>query len=408
MKFSALSRTGFAVALSAVIASLATPARAESVDSIFAKVSPSVRDRMFFRLNYIYANVKTTSGEAYDVTGPVLTRADLAKMAPGNTSGSSKGVGKAAANDGLQYVSPYLNALINGPKAVYGTGATSITKQLFTGTAPDSPGAVVQDAALGFTSELNGLGTPQGIKAKSDESVSTPALSVGYFLTDDYSWFVEAYLLAAPLKVNVKGDGINGSGLPNGINGVNIIKTKLLPPTAIMGYYFGKSTDVVRPFAGVGGSYAIFFDTRATEALNAYQGGGSSGDTTISIKNALGFGPFLGVRTAISNDWHLNFSVGKLRYKTEATIVTRNTHITSDSAVIKDYGPYVAVVNSDGAKALGDTFLNNPSVGMVTALMCDLAATKYRNDNCNLGTFERKQSTVLDNTMFMFSVGRSF
>jgi hypothetical protein len=48
------------------------------------------------------------------------------------------------------------------------------------------------------------------------------------------------------------------------------------------------------------------------------------------------------------------------------------------------------------------------SMGAVTALMCDLAASKFHNNNCDLGTYVRKQSTTLDNTMFMFSVGRSF
>jgi outer membrane protein len=391
MKFSALSRTGFAVALSAVIASLATPARAESVDSIFAKVSPSVRDRMFFRLDYVYANVKTTSGNAYDVTGPVLTQSDIPTyLAPGNAAG---------------YVSPYFKNI----NKAYGPvgGGLSLYYQLFGNAGLDAPGAVAQDVAAGFASEAKGLGTPEGIKAKSDESVSTLALSVGYFLTDDFTWFVEGLVLGAPLKVNVKGDGVNGSGVPNGINGVNILQTKLLPPTAILGYYFGAANDAFRPFAGLGGSYALFFDSRATDALNAYQGGANSGDTTVSIKNAFGFGPFLGFRTAITNDWHVNLGIGKLRYKTEATLVTRNTKITSNSAVLRDYGPFVATANTDGADVLKGQ-LKDPSVGVVSALMCDLAAAKYHNNNCNLGTYERKQSTVLDNTMFMFSVGRSF
>lgn len=394
MKFSALSRTGFAVALSAVFASLSAPAKAESVDSIFAKVSPSVRDRMFFRLNYIYANVKSSSGEAYDVTGPVISRGDIEKyLGPGNTSGTQNGASHAAKNDSGTYKSPYYPTR-DSSTTVYGGGATSVNARLF--------GAVDDDAALGYTATLNGLGTPDGVKAKSDESVATPALSVGYFLTDDYTWFVEAYVLAAPLKVNVQGDGLNGRNLPNGINGVNIIQTKLLPPTAILGYYFGKQTDRLRPFVGVGGSYAMFFDVRATDALNTYEGG----DTSISLKNSLGFGPFLGIRSAIDDTWHVSFSVGKLRYKTEATLTTRNTVITAQSGVIADYGPNVYIVNTDGANAIARTY--HPTTDVVTALMCDLAATKYRNDNCNLGTYERKQSTVLDNTMFMFSVGRSF
>jgi len=40
--------------------------------------------------------------------------------------------------------------------------------------------------------------------------------------------------------------------------------------------------------------------------------------------------------------------------------------------------------------------------------MCDLAKLKYGNNECNHGTFVRRADTILDNTMFMFSVGRSF
>ncbi|MGC4059593.1 MAG: hypothetical protein QM749_01525 [Aquabacterium sp.] len=87
-------------------------------------------------------------------------------------------------------------------------------------------GALQADVDLGITDEANGIGTPSGVKAKSQETVGTPAISIGYYLTGDYSWFVEAYLLAAPLKVTVKGDGVNSMGQPLGINGVDIINSQ--------------------------------------------------------------------------------------------------------------------------------------------------------------------------------------
>jgi hypothetical protein len=40
--------------------------------------------------------------------------------------------------------------------------------------------------------------------------------------------------------------------------------------------------------------------------------------------------------------------------------------------------------------------------------MCDLALAKYGNSTCNQGTFERKASNVLDTTLYVLSVGRSF
>lgn len=367
MKFSALSRTGFAVALSAVLASMMAPARAETVDSIFAKVSPSVRDRMFFRINYIRANVKTTSGDAYDVTGPVVARGDIARYL--GTSSS--------------YVSPE-----GVRKGTYQTQSSALD------------GAMTDDANAGCEAERSGLGTPCGIRARSQAMVGTPALSVGYFLDDEFNWVVEAFVLAAPMKVSIYGDG------DNHLNGRNIINLKLLPPTAFLGRYFGSRTDVVRPFVGIGASYAMFFDARATEALNTYQGGASVNDTTVSVKNALGFGPFLGLRADTGSDWQVTLSVGKLRYKTDATLTTRNTTITRDSEVTLDYG-----VNVQGAIDVGNNSAPPTGIGArgVTTLMCDLAKAKYGASNgCNLGTYVRKQSTTLDNTLFVLGVGRSF
>jgi hypothetical protein len=221
---------------------------------------------------------------------------------------------------------------------------------------------------------------------------------------------IEALVLAAPLKVKIYGDGNNQ------LNGKNIINVKMLPPTAILGRYFGGAKDTFRPFLGLGGSYGIFFDVKATEALNTYQGGASSGDTTVSVKNVMGFGPFAGFKAQVDDDWHVSLNIGKLRYKTEATLVTRNTTITGASGVTKDYG--VNALQGIGAgDAISPTVKANgtpagytagQSIDTTTALMCDLARAKYGNTNCNHGTFVRKQSTSMDATMFMLSVGRAF
>jgi outer membrane protein W len=248
--------------------------------------------------------------------------------------------------------------------------------------------------------EVNGLGTPCGIRAKSQSMIGTPALSVGYFLDNDFTWAVEAFVLAKPIDVTIKGDG------ENHLNGRDIIKLKFLPPTVTLAKYFGNKSDRLRPFVGVMGSYGIFYDTKATDYLNTYQGGGA-GDTSIKIANALGWGGLIGVKSNLTEDWSLNFSVGKIRYKTEATVVTRNTTITKDSAVLSDYGPgaYQAI------GALGTTEFNT--------LMCRVAYYKKNGavaggSECdgsspgNQGTYIRKAANVLDSTLFVLSVGRAF
>jgi outer membrane protein W len=382
------------MALLAFTACVAAPAMAydQRGDSIFSRIDPLLRDRAFMRLNYIHATVKTTSGDAYDVTGPVVRRDDLTNF--------------IAANPG--FVSMFLQRTTTGtrriPRGEYGSAGSVLAD------------ALDQDASEGICDRTAGLGTPCGIRARSSSTLATPALSLGYYLDDGLNWVAEAFLLAAPLKAEVFGAG------DNGLSGKKIIDLKLLPPTVVLGRYFGDANSRIRPFVGMGASYAIFFDVRATETLNTYQGG----PTSISVKNALGFGPFFGVKTQMNDDWHFSLNVGKLRYKTEATLVTRDTRITAESQVVQDFG---GSVTNASTTALDGTIGRFPievgpavpggvpqvaglpvgaSVEPLTALMCDLARAKHGNNECNQGTFVRKQKTKLDNTLFMLSVGRRF
>jgi outer membrane protein len=400
MKFSTLSKAGFAASLCAALTGWSTGVQAGTLqDTIFAKVEPSVRDRMFFRLSYIVANVKTTSKDAYDVTGPVLARGDIDKYIGDGQTGFVSGFTGSDGND------PSSHGFDDTGSFVPSTYSSLIKAAIENGMTNEYANS--KCAAV-----LNGLGTPCGIKAKSSARVGTPALSVGYFLDDDHGWALEAFLLAKPIKASVYGEG------KNGLNGQKIVETNLLPPVVLFGKYFGNAKDEFRPYLGLAASYAIFYGAKATQALNKYQGGASASDTTVSIKNAEGFGPFVGLNfQPKQSDWNLNFSLGKLRYKTVATLVTKNTTILSDSAVLKDFGVVLSdairkgnnvfsgTVNETGTPAgykAGDT------VTATTALMCDLARAKYGNNDCSHGTFVRKTATTLDNTMFVFSVGRSF
>jgi outer membrane protein len=398
MTFLALSRTGFAVALAAAMALPSTSVQAQQADAIFSKVTPSFRERAFMRINYVSATVKTTSGDAYDVTGPVIPRNGLQ-----NFLGSASGY-------------PTANYMFNRGN---GDAAGGTTSTLRLGASDyNTLNTIVEDALdldVGECAALAaGLGTPCGVKARSAAKAGTMALSVGYFFDDELSWSVEALVLAAPLKVAIYGDGNNK------INGQRILDAKLLPPTFILGKHFGSAKDRIRPFLGLGASYAFFYDVKATDTLNTFVGGRNSGDTTVKLTDSLGVGPFMGLRAQLDETWHLGFSLGKLRYKTQATLTTRNTTITSDSGVISAY-PFAvtdAIQNGEelyskvtvrgGTATVPAGYSAGQVVGTTTALMCDLARAKYGNTNCNQGTFVRKQNTVLDNTLLMLSVGRSF
>jgi len=370
MKLKAQSRVWMALAALGGAFMAAQPVMAQSqLSNLFANASPSVRDRMFMRLDYIRANVKTTAGDVKDVTGAVVTPALIRAAYPTRAQDS------AAFNEGKTIA----DALRNN---IYGVSSEFLT------VVGD-----VADPKYACEGEIGGLGTPCGVRAKSQSMIGTPALSLGYFLDDDFSWAVEAFVLAKPIDVTIQGDG------ENHLNGKDIIKLKFLPPTVTLAKYFGAKSDRLRPFVGLMGSYGIFYDTKATDYLNAYQGGGSPGDTSIKINNVFGWGGLIGVKSNLTDDWSLNFSVGKLRFKTETTIVTRNTTITKDSEVL------LAVA------ALDEVPFNK--------LMCRVAYYKKNgavasSSECdgttsgNQGTYVRKASNVLDSTLFVLSVGRSF
>lgn len=388
MKFSTLSKAGVVTLLGATLIGTSLGVQAGTQDSIFGNVEPALRERMFFRLNAIHAQAKTTAQDAYDVTGPVLSRADLQYVKDNGSNFFEDNAG-----DPLDY--------------------TTAANLLLSPTA----GLTRQADRSGCASVRDGLGTPCGLRGRGSNRLSALALSVGYFLDEEYKWAVEAFVLSAPLKASVYGLGANG------MNGKRMIDTKLLPPMVTFGRYFGTAKDALRPYLGAVASYAIFFDTRATNELNTYQAGSSEGDTTVKIKNAFGVGPMVGFKyEPPTSDWHLSFSIGKVRYKTEATLITNNTVIKDGAAVLGDYGAYItnAIVGGNNTYAQSNNgvvvtttgapvgYTAGQSVSLTEALMCDVAKNKNNSDACNLGTYVRKSSTVLDNTLFMLSVGHRF
>lgn len=388
MIFSTLSKVGFATLLGASLFGTSIAVQAGTPqDSIFGNVEPALRERMFFRLNAISATVKTTASDVRDVNGPVVSITELETLRDNGSNFFS-----AADGSSLDYTLG-VNQLL---------GANGISRQA---------------AVSGCASIAQGLGSPCGLKARGANHLNTLALSVGYFLDEDYKWALEAMVLSAPLKVSIYGEGNNW------LNGKEVMNTKLLPPIVSLGRYFGNAKDSFRPYVGAMASYAMFFDSRATSSLNTYVGAASPNDTTISIKNSFGVGPMIGFKYQHpSSNWQVSLNVGNVRYKTDATIVTHNTVIKSNTPVLNDYGAYItnAIVGGNNAytgstngivvdatgqpagKTAGDV------VPLTEALMCDLAFNKSGSTSCNLGTYVRKTTTVLDNTLFMLSVGRSF
>lgn len=373
------SRSRLVVGLTTLVAAMqfSAPVSAQEMHSnMLGKIEPSLRDRLFWRLDYIRANVKSTVGAVRDVSGPVVAKGEIFALRTKPDSFFYDNAGN------VQYAKKP-DPFTGNPVPL--TGASFVSP----GTQLDA--ALEVDAAGGYECQATGLGSPCNMRARGQSMIGTPAISVGYFLGDDHTWAVEAFILAKPIEVSIYGDG------PNQLNGKEIITTKLLPPVVKFGRYFGGKNDRIRPYVGLLGSYAIFYDSKATDNLNNYVGGMNAKDTTINLKNVMGFGLMLGAEAKVGDGWNVGLSVGKIRYRTTATITTRNTRIDNDTPATKDYGNKTLEAIGVGEDEIG-----------TGRIMCAVAKAKNGSTDCNLGTYTRESNNILDNTLFVLSAGRSF
>lgn len=407
-----LGRLSLAVGALLSVAALPVTAASSVEESLALSMSKGIRDRMFWNLQVVSAKTKTKSEEPRDITGPVLLIKDV------GSPGDYGDLATLSSKDNLLgYLSRQIDQIYaNAPDPLNlsasdqaAVDGLDVKLQLYANQVVDPlTSGLLVDYANGNSNIADGLGTPKGIKAKAGDPSPTVALSVGYHLDDSNKWAVEALLLGAPLNVSVYGAGQrSGSSGDFGITGREVIKTKMLPPLVKFGYTIGDRDWIVRPYVGIAAMYAIFFDTKSTKDFSVYQGGA----TSVSIKNSFGVGPMLGLSSGDLSEsgWRVGVSVGKIRLKTEATLVTRGTMISSDSAVTNDYGPLVNAAIDAGEGAVNSTNRQYFPNGFTTELIKDLAAFKAtKGGDGTLGTFVRKQKSTLDNTIFMLSVGRSF
>ncbi|WP_245503628.1 OmpW/AlkL family protein [Aquabacterium lacunae] len=402
--------------------SAAVPAAAAE-PSLSLKISSALRDRTFWNAGAIHVNVQTKSGETYDVDGPngkVLPLSLLQTMVGGATVDTPGSPSNRLFNDILRMMA---QDGITGSE----TDAKDIARNMarFANALPRLSATM---SNLG----LDALGTPPGIRGQASRSMSTGGISLGYYLDDDHQWAVETYVLAAPLTTSVTATGrpryrvvLDGDGQevevlsPFGLEGQQILSSKLLPPTVMFGRYWGSASSRFRPYTGALAMYAIFYDTKATPALNAYVGGSNPGDTSVSIKNAFGAGPMLGFRYALNDSWRVNFSIGSVKLKTQATLVTRNSRFDKNTPAILDLGNDQAglVDNVTGVILAGEGLLAvrgadgssrsrlYDALGGITAITTRAAQSFSGNSS---GTYVRKTDTQLTNTIYMLSIGRDF
>ena len=130
-----------------------------------------------------------------------------------------------------------------------------------------------------------------------------------------------------PPKFSIYG---TGSVAPMG----KVATTTAINPAVAALYFFGDSSDKLRPLVGAGLNYTKFVQTRSTNALDA-----ALGPTTGSLKSSWGPLVIAGATYRLDERWSLNGTVSYVKVKTTATLVsagiTRTLDVKVDPVVVK-------------------------------------------------------------------------
>ncbi len=122
-----------------------------------------------------------------------------------------------------------------------------------------------------------------------------------------------------PLALPFKHDTV-GAGAIAGVG--KIAEVKALPITVFAQYRFFEADAKVRPYVGLGLTYAKFFKERGTAALTGLTGGTPANPTLLSAQSRFGITPQIGVNIALNERWFLDLAYYKTFVKTRNTLST--------------------------------------------------------------------------------------
>ena len=146
------------------------------------------------------------------------------------------------------------------------------------------------------------------------KSATSGILTATYMVTDKLS---AEFYLGLPYKHDVVGDGaIAGVG--------KLGSVKQVSPTVFAQYRFFEATAVLRPYVGIGLTYAYFYGEEGSGVLTALTNPGGA-PTKMSASSAWGLSPQIGVAFKLNDRWFLDASVIKTFIKNTTTLSTGQT-----------------------------------------------------------------------------------
>jgi outer membrane protein len=163
------------------------------------------------------------------------------------------------------------------------------------------------------------------------ESDTKPVFSGAYMFTDNIS---AELVLGVPYKHKLVGDGM--------IKGVGELGTvEALPPTLFAQYRFFQAESMIRPYVGLGVTYAYFQKERGSSTLTAFLDPGGK-PATFSMDAKWAASAQIGATLKIKERWFADVAVVKTKLKTTA-------HFSTNQSISADLDP-LAVSLSIGYK----------------------------------------------------------
>jgi outer membrane protein len=217
-----------------------------------------------------------------------------------------------------------LNSVVKMLVAVAAVAAAS-------GASAQSAGQLTVSAGLNKINphvESGNITAPALPNSKGDVSSDTqPVLVFDYGITDNIS---AEFALGTPYKHKLYGAGsLEGTG--------QLGTVEALPPTVFAQYRFFSPSSMVRPFVGVGLTYAYFQKATGSGKMTALTNPGSSSPTTFKIDNKLTSSLQVGVSVNINERWFATAAAVK-------TFLTTDVHFSTGQSQHMQLDPTAAML----------------------------------------------------------------
>ncbi|HWJ93845.1 MAG TPA: OmpW family outer membrane protein [Telluria sp.] len=174
--------------------------------------------------------------------------------------------------------------------------------------------------------ESGNISAPALPNSKGDVSANTqPIVVLTYGLTDNIA--VET-AVAPPYKHKIYGaDAISGTG--------ELGKVQALPATLFVKYNFFEPNAMIRPFVGVGATYAYFFKETGSFKMTSLTNPGGSVPTTFSIDNKFTYSAQAGVNVSFSERLFASATFVKTKLRTDVHFSTgQYQHMKLDPSTV--------------------------------------------------------------------------